>query len=142
MKEKITKSKREKLMGGIITVRNVFKKHKNYKYEPHTRYIVQWENEQLDNPRAGWVIGFRTVYNGWASPGYDGPSTFHRKEAIKCLLVSFTPTGKLVYVPYDGFSIGGKPDYSHMKWSEDQKKEMRKHPEWWPPNAQRKDMGK
>jgi len=95
------------LMGTIVTVRTEFVRRE------FVRRNSTWERQNV-KPRAGWVVGFRTLrdtkntspYNEYAD--YD-PFDYEVTGTKPCVLVSYWYTDNPVRVPLDGFDIGGTP---------------------------------
>uniref|UniRef100_A0A6M3IL15 Uncharacterized protein n=1 Tax=viral metagenome TaxID=1070528 RepID=A0A6M3IL15_9ZZZZ len=122
-------------MGHIVTVikeykrKTVYPSDSSYQYE---RYDRKWEAVNLQEPRAGWVIGTRVLMNGRYVPGsggYDGdydPPYLDVKDTVCCLLVSYWPTMNPVRVSLDGWEMGGIPLPPTYSWTERDKEEMRK----------------
>ncbi len=81
-------------------------------------YVTAYWDTKIIPSRTGWVVGVRWVLEGYTVPGnrgygydhygypyeYESPY-FAETGRIKCLLVSFWPTEKPVYVPLDGFWV-------------------------------------
>jgi hypothetical protein len=120
-----------KLMGRMVLVQKVLERQKGV-YLPDKslkRHVKRawWEEKEIE-PRTGWVVGFRTVQEGYVEPGsngYNGIGGYHEPEpdewrttgVKKCLLVAFWPTEKPVHVPVDGYvrvSRGGR--YIDPEW--------------------------
>jgi len=110
-----------KLMGTKVLVSKVLERQKGYVSKTSTVNKFWWEQKEIE-PRTGWVVGFRTVQEGYVKPGsngYNGIDGYHEPEpdewrttgVKKCLLVAFWPTEKPVHVPLDGYvrvSRGGR----------------------------------
>ncbi len=96
------------LMGEIVLVEKVLKRDcldtdGNVKWNAR-----RWWPETIDNPRAGWVVGFRILHNGRMvkTDEWDDikePEYFVAEESVHCCLVAFWPTMTPVHVPLDGF---------------------------------------
>ncbi len=90
--------------------------------------------------RAGWVVGFRTIYSGVSQ--YLGPEEGREwitEKSHLCMLVAYWPSMKPVFIPlnYDGaYKLGGKPallNYEHGgTWREGDKKHLREEMKDWP----------
>jgi hypothetical protein len=114
------------LMGQIVTVQKEYKRNYNKKY--HISDV---------KPRAGWIVGKRTIYSGY-NDYYDNWPVFIPTETHECLLVSYWPTMNPVKVPLDGFVLGGDPEHFNKGWEEKWKDEQREAMKNWPrrPNGQ------
>jgi len=71
---------------------------------------LYWESGDVSEKRQGWIIGYRHLNNGTHTPSsgytydYDyDPATFKTTSKIPCLLITYWPTQKPIYVPIDGF---------------------------------------
>jgi len=100
-------------MGKVVTVHTVIEKSRDYETNQ-----VQWIEKKLEKPKAGWIVGYRTVQNGEYQDAslydplfgkYEIPPHLQIKSTTKCVLVAFWPTQKPVYVPLSGYEIGGEP---------------------------------
>lgn len=89
------------LMGSIVTVNAVLNRRKRY-------HKATWERCDV-TPWAGWVVGFRTLYNGVIEWHQDEPVSFDPTGTITCILVAPWPTMKGRPVPLDAFAVGGTP---------------------------------
>lgn len=89
------------MMGSIVTVKTELKRRKQ-------DYKATWERCDV-TPWAGWVVGFRTLFNGVIHWNYDEPTYFAPKGTVKCVLVAPWPTMKGRPVPLDAFEVGGTP---------------------------------
>lgn len=88
-----------------------------------------WVPKSIE-PRAGWVVGFRSLQNGKYSAGgasyYGEPPHLYRITSVPCVLVAYWPTYNPVKVPLDGFEMGGKPHYTKAYfWDTELGKELR-----------------
>lgn len=129
-----------KLMGRMVLVSKVLKRQKAYPTRMQKVTVpgpfgapfeadvptsggmrAWWTEETLEKPRTGWVVGFRTLQEGYVEPEGGGrsvygepdyePAEWRTKGTKKCLLVAFWPTEKPVHVPLDGYtrvSRGGR----------------------------------
>lgn len=91
-------------MGQIVTVDEVFELHKTYTKGTNR----EWRRKAI-KPRAGWIVGFRTVYGGTVVPGSGGDENYEQaylkiERSYPCVLVAFTPRSKPVHVPLDGYN--------------------------------------
>lgn len=125
MKEK--QKERYKLMGQIVTVSAFLERRIDEALK------VEWIEQRLDSPRAGWVVGFRVrqigkVHNGgtdWET-GYSDPNYLEVTGVIKTLLICYWPTLSTVDVLESSVTLGGEPDNRHAKWPEEWKERARK----------------
>jgi len=106
----MTKQQKLELMGKIVTVKKVlYRTYESVEEAPWRK----WREKNI-NPRTGWIVGFRIVYEGkYNMPRYDlfgdlGPYLSDLRPA-KCVLVAFWTNLNLVRVPLDGFERGGVP---------------------------------
>jgi hypothetical protein len=90
-------------MGSIVRVLEVYELKKTYgAYGEKTRR--RWERQPLNPPRSGWVVGYRTIFDGTVErDSYDDPPYFAIEKAHRCVLVAFTPHTRPVQVPPGGF---------------------------------------
>lgn len=111
-----------KLMGKMVLVSKVLERQQSYEKKPDKLVSKWWEEKEIES-RTGWVVGFRTLQEGYVKPGspprqmFDGqedggdPDEWRTTGVKKCLLVAFWPTEKPVHVPLDGYtrvSRGGR----------------------------------
>ena len=115
--------KTKDLMGQVVTVKKEFKR--NYKKEYYVADI---------KPRAGWVVGKRTIYSGY-NDYYDGWPAFIPTKTHECILVSYWPSMNPVKVPLDGFVMGGEPYSPSCGWEESWKEQQRDIMKTWPRRA-------
>ena len=114
------------LMGQIVTVTKEYKRKHIYPKTASSRYgghERKWEVFSMSIPRAGWVIGIRSLMNGdyVAGGGFDedyDPPYLQVRDTVRCLLVSYWPTMKPVRVPLDGWKLGGAPMPPVYSWTE------------------------
>lgn len=101
----VTTKQRQALMGKIVTVNRAMKRQFAGKER-------SWEECEV-SPRAGWVVGFRTLQSGIYKPGYnyEDPPYLQVTNTHSVVCVSFWYTFKPVYVPLSGFVTGGVPYY-------------------------------
>jgi len=92
-------------MGAIVTVLETLELERSY--NDHRRF---WVRKAIE-ARAGWLVGYRTVFDGTIEPGFRGdgldgeydPPYLKIEKSHRCMLVAFTPYSKPVHVPLDGF---------------------------------------
>lgn len=108
-----------KLMGRMVLVSRILERQKGnvYLHDKSLKEIVKrvaWDGKSLENPRTGWVVGFRHVQEGYVEPESHGhgfsedsyePAEWKTEKVIPCLLVAFWPTEKPVHVPMDGYVL-------------------------------------
>ncbi len=111
----MTKYQKMELIGKIVTVKKIL--YKTYEFDKLTQW-KRWKEREIE-PRAGWIVGFRTVYEGEYNEGFYDPLEGHRDppylddlKPIKCVLVAYWPNLNPVKVPLDGFELGGTPKSS------------------------------
>jgi len=111
------------LMGQIVTTqKELQRRYKKY-------YVTDV------TPRAGWVVGKRTIYSGYNEYN-DDEIVFHRTGTHECVLVAYWPTMNPIKVPLDGFTIGGKPRAPMSGiWEEKHKEAQRQAMKTWPRRA-------
>lgn len=114
----------EHLMGRIVTVTKIVKRHKT---SDEVKYVV----ENLKEPRSGWVTGIRFLNSGSIERDYEYGCTFipdAGKKSLPVVLVAFYPNLNPVRVPLDGyryFSNGDKLPHSNAyQWTDKEKEEM------------------
>jgi hypothetical protein len=131
------------LMGLQVTVFNELIRNEGiYKFgvKPY-----KWDSISLKETRTGWVVGFRTIYDGEKEYMEEG-NIWRNVKAIPCMLVAYWPTTKPVHVPLDGWRfplvdlyddgfesevpVGPKPN-----WPEWAKEEMSKQAKGQPRDA-------
>ncbi len=125
------------LMGKIVTVSWTLKRNSDY---GPGGVVKKWENVFHKAPRAGWIVGFRTIYSGKSA--FIGPDEGYEwliEKSHVCMLVTYWPSMKPIFVPlnYDGaYKLGGKPallNYEHGgTWREEDKKHLREEMKDWP----------
>lgn len=89
----------------------------------------QWNQVFTSPPRVGWIVGFRTVFEGIIHGGsYDDRGYLNITRSISTVLVSYTPYKKPVYVAIDGFSLepDGKTDFRESHWDDRAKQDAKK----------------
>ena len=106
----MNKRERLNLMGQVVTVTKTLERSV-------IKNSVLWVEKKIE-PRAGWVVGFRNVYNGTIvhSGGYDPDTGFDNYEqgyldnarSVPHIQVTFWPNHNPVKVPYDGYALGGE----------------------------------
>ena len=90
-------------MGKIVTVFQKYKKVVNGRE-------VTWKSLECV-PWSGWIVGFtykmdgKLIYGNW-----EEPTIFKATKRKLCVLVKPWPTMKHVFVPMDGFKLGGEPE--------------------------------
>lgn len=62
----------------------------------------KWISFPLTEPRTGWVVGFRNVYDGEKEYMEEG-NIWIPIKATPCMLVAYWPTMKPIHVPLDGW---------------------------------------
>jgi len=108
------------LMGKIVTVKKIYRRL----YSHGSR---SWEAVPIP-PRAGWIIGFRTIQNGEYRGSFsnDEQACLKVTETVPCMLVVFWPTMKPVRVPIRyAVGLGGEPISPAYKWTDKDKELMR-----------------
>lgn len=127
-----------KLMGKIVTVNWTFERRQAWAAD---RAVKKWEHQFHSKPRAGWVVGFRTIYSGESIPlGPDAGMEWVTKESHLCMLVAYWPSMKFVFVPlnYDGsWKLGGRPairsyERGGLYWDDKDKEILRQEMKTWP----------
>lgn len=124
-------------MGAIVTVHETFKLERTYGGGKTRRF---WTREPIE-PRAGWVVGYRTIFDGTVESGYGGypgedydPPYLKVEKSHRSMLVAFTPYSKPVHVP-----DGGWDETATMKpqsgVSEKDREFLSKESKNWPRNA-------
>ena len=112
------------LMGKIVTVKQLYK----YKKESPRSYAEngyrKWYAQDIE-PRAGWVVGYRYVYDGKIINGYENGNVWKPTKAIPVLMVTYWPTMKPEPVPMDAVTEGGVPHAEIYKWNERDKQTLR-----------------
>lgn len=97
--------------------------------------LLSWEPEKRDQPRVGWIVGFRQLLNGRkVSSNYYGDGDGDQgyiKETMKrtpAVMVSYWPTKKPVPVPETGYVLdsGDAEPTSPYTWPEGQMSERYK----------------
>jgi len=102
-----------KLMGKMVLVNKVLERANGF-VSGIDQFSKFWSEREIE-PRTGWVVGFRTMQEGYVKPGsngYHGIDGYHEAEpdewrtvrVKKCVLVAFWPTEKPVHVPLDGYT--------------------------------------
>lgn len=120
---------RYELMGRTVTVKTQLKR------EVDSNGVAEWKSVELEFPyKAGWVVGFRTVYNGFIPEPetdewglrYAAPN-FSIVQAIPCMLVAYQPNTKPVHVPLNDtdFFLGGMPKTPASRLTEEDKQRIR-----------------
>jgi hypothetical protein len=108
----------QSLMGKLVIITQVLER----RYESNKRF---WQPVNLDEKRAGWIVGTSFVCNGIYSPGdsgyndwddYQSPS-LTVTEKIPCLLVTYWPSQKPVKIPVDGFLIWDEVRWGNSEYS-------------------------
>lgn len=78
-------------MGTVVTVHEIYTRRKGYR----TGERRDWVKMKLPRPRAGWVVGIRSLKNGtyYAGSTYDDyePAYLKVDSSVRCALVAFTP---------------------------------------------------
>lgn len=92
-----------KRMGRLVLVTHVLQRKREERY----RY---WEPVPLDEPRAGWVVGCRSLKNGTYVPGWGSyedyvPAELTNTSSVFAVLVAFWPTEKPHPIPLLGVSL-------------------------------------
>ena len=81
-----------------------------------TKEKTEWIINKIEQ-RAGWIVGFGTIYNGNTILDLDSSYYFNKTKTLKIIKISFTPNSKPVNVPYDGIvAYGGIPDFREYEW--------------------------
>lgn len=107
MKKKVDKN----LMGKIVTIKTKLWK------DP-----MDGKQKRLEiKPIAGWVVGYRTVYDTKVEYDYEEGNHAINTNAKFCMLVCTYPTKKPIHVPYGEYELGGEIGKLY-KWTEEDKK--------------------
>lgn len=130
---------RLELMGQIVTVRQkLVRQQRRIKSDArhNRRWWRGWERENVE-PRAGWVVGFRSLQNGEYWPGrWDDPPTFVVESTVPCMMVTYWPTYNAFPVPLDAYELGGEPQYTEARYLRRTREFMREVMEDWPRDEQ------
>jgi len=128
------------LMGKIVTVLEKYERYQTHDYslkEEKTITKRKWRRVPI-KPRAGWVTGYRFIYEGIYYPStcdylesYN-PAYLDVTKTIKCLLVSFFPTYNPIRVPVDSIIKGGTPKNTSLPWTDLQRITLSKETKNWP----------
>jgi len=128
-----TKQKLE-LMGKIVTVKKVLFKTYEFDNDESTLWKTckkRWKERNIE-PRAGWVVGFRTVYEGEYNYFSSESKYLSDLKSVRCVLVAYWPNLNPVKAPLDGFELGGTPRPSAHEWTEKERKDLKYGMENWP----------
>ena len=122
------------LMGKIVTASAVYKRVES---EADGKVYRTWKPNPIE-PRAGWLVGWRTLQNGQLKDGYkDYGDPYEPPEptgpyldnvvSVPAACVVFWPTMKPVYVPWDMLVDGGEPKSpaAMCKWDEKDRQYLR-----------------
>lgn len=123
-----TMSMKYSIMGKIVLVKQVFRRQ----YEANKRW---WAPEDIQ-PRAGWVVGVRSLQKG-RRVDCGGGSAWEPDAgpATRCLLVTYWPTMNPVKVPFDGCEDTCEKPYSpSTNWSNEARIALRNEMADWPRN--------
>lgn len=104
-----------------------------------------WNEQALDKPRVGWIVGFRWLLNGHTVSGeYGGegeydPSYFKEVSRVFAVMVAYWPTKRPTpvskyYVDIDGHSEPRSPNVN-LSIAEDWRRIMKDEMKDWPRNA-------
>ena len=101
----MTKRKEYPLMGKRVRVYAQYER----RVTESKPWIATWERI-YPKQKYGWVVGYRTVYEGEIIEGHYGAmedvsAYFAQSKSIPTLLVTFHPRHKPVYVPIDAFHL-------------------------------------
>lgn len=94
-------------MGSIVTVLEVYELERSIDVDGSKERRRWWKRVALAEKRTGWVVGYRTIFDGIVKPGRPrlfpdedyGPPYLNVTASHPCLLVAFTPYSKPVRVP-------------------------------------------
>ncbi len=91
--------------------------------------VTRWRPEKLDKPRTGWIVGFRSMQEGYpveyVHRGDEGEIVHVERYLrqigrVQAVQVCYWPTMKPVLVPMDGFdSVDHGEPVSPAKWAWD-----------------------
>lgn len=112
--ERLSKKDMLRLMGRVVGVHTVLRRV--VQRNDHNREII-WAKTDLPETRPGWVIGRRSLQEGYVNyrstsgtsfsllsePVDEDPPTLIQKNRVTALMVTFWPTEKPRFVPLDGF---------------------------------------
>ncbi len=142
-----------RMMGQIVTVQRVFKRVTKNEFRGPvaaagrrwTNRRREWEAKEIE-PRAGWIVGFRTLHNGVYDPGWeDSQATLTVTNSVRAALVAYWPSMTAVKVPLDGFTMDDdlqpiSPTEELFRRApfhrEEQAQTMRDETKNWPRNSQ------
>lgn len=137
----MTKKDKLDLMGEIVTVTHIYERSLNNKK-------VTWKKVSLPYPRAGWIVGFKTIQEGeiigGSYFGYDGgyePGFLDAKKHIPCLEVAFWTSMNPVRIPMDCWTIGGTPE-SPSRYNQVYNEKFREEMRWVMRDAKRDKNGR
>lgn len=91
--------------------------------------VSRWRPEKLDKPRSGWIVGFRSMQEGYVAEGTYDPEEgteryLHQIGRVEAVQVCYWPTVKPVLVPIYGFdSVDHGEPVSPAKWAWDSYRE-------------------
>jgi len=104
---------KERLMGIVVLVKRTFELVIDA--QGYRRWV-----DRPTTPRSGWVVGFRTFYEGVVHRGdpaaSDSPGWFEPKGAIQVMMVSFWYNRAPVPVPLNGWDYSMFGPESPHKW--------------------------
>ena len=133
-----------KLMGMVVTVdHQLFRDGHDEVVGGRREYVMRWTSAKVP-PRDGWVVGVRTVSDGFtghetysAEDDYRQESHFAVVKSQRALLVAYGPHMRPVFVPLDGYELGGTPDpFLELRtWTEEDRETMRKEAARMPRDA-------
>ena len=88
-------------MGQIVSVHTEFRRAQRLGTN-----MRAWKQRVLHEPRAGWIVGSRSIQDGTREfISEEEGCAFHQTARHPCVLVAYWPTLKPVQVPLDGYLI-------------------------------------
>ncbi len=120
---------RLELMGKRVVVTKQFvRKQERNGRGMRKRWIVEPRKE-----RVGWIIGFRTIYDGTRKYEPEWGYYWEQESHHECAQVVFWPTQNPKYIPLDGFRIAGDDDRPIPGyWDRDSLESLRDEMIGWP----------
>lgn len=117
----MAKKMKVKHMGKTVTVNKIL--HREY-----DKIKEQWIWVSRINPApwVGWLVGFRTVFNGNVDRDYEMGTTFITTSGTFCAIVASWPNRKPIHVPLDGYELGGEPVNPNL-WSKQEKEDFKSY---------------
>lgn len=90
-------------------------------------YDAVWESAPVMRQFTGWLVGFRTVWNGRRHYDYDDGGYFQQMKGIYCALVCLWPDQKPIHVPLEGYVVGGPDPRNPKRWRQQDKEDYREY---------------